>query len=142
MNLRAKILLWLMPVLLPMLVIIYLNYTAQRDAAEKQLISMSSMVIERGAMDLNDYILLKDTTYRLLVESLFNNSIDPKNVTTEQESEIGRQMRIHPGFSMMLFTDKEGRVLFGKVGLSRSDIPFYHAILPGKLHLTKMSKSI
>ncbi|MCD4744343.1 MAG: response regulator [Desulfobacteraceae bacterium] len=124
MSLRVKILLWLMPVLLPMLLIIYLNYTAQRDAAEKQLISMSSMVIEHGARDLNDYILLKNTTYRLLADSLVKSSINPNNVTTEQESEIGRQMRIHPGFSMVLFTDKEGRTLFSKVGLSRSDIPF------------------
>ena len=133
MSLRAKILLWLMPVLLPMLLIIYLNYTAQRDAAEKQLISMCSIVIEHGARDLNDYILLKDTTYRLLAEWLVKSSIDPNNVTTEQESEIGRQMRIHPGFSMMLFTDKEGRVLFGKVGLSRSDIPFLPRNITGKI---------
>lgn len=113
-----------MPVLLPMLLIIYLNYTAQRDAAKKQLMNTSSIIIEHGAKDLNDYILLKDITYRLLVESLVKSSIDPNNVTTEQESEIERQMRIHPGFSTILFTDKEGRVLFGKVGLSRDDIPF------------------
>jgi len=137
MSLRAKILLWLMPVLLPMLLIIYLNYTAQRDAAEKQLISMSSMVIERGARDLNDYILLKDTTYRLLVKSLEDSSIDPNNVTIDQESQIGRQMRIHPGFSMILFTDKEGKVLFGKVGLSRSDIPFLPRDITGEIAFDK-----
>ncbi|MCD4720542.1 MAG: response regulator [Desulfobacula sp.] len=137
MSLRVKILLWLMPVLFPMLLIIYLNYTAQRNAAEKQLINTSSIIIEHGARDLNDYILLKDTTYRLLVESLVKSSIDPNNVTIEQESEIGRQMKIHPGFSTILFTDKKGRVLFGKVGLSRDDIPFLPRNITGEIAFDK-----
>ncbi len=140
MNLRAKILFWLMPALLPMALIIYLNYSEQRDVIGKKLLQISYREIGEEVRKLNDYLLLKDAMHRLMIDALRNSAIDPRAITPEAESALGRLMKVNPGFAMILFTDENGRILFNKVGLSRGDIPFLPRDITGKIAIDNARK--
>ncbi|MCP4756414.1 MAG: response regulator [Proteobacteria bacterium] len=133
MRLRTRIILWLTPVLIPMLVVMYLNYSAQKDASEIQYLRISSLAVENGAQELNDYFRLKDSTFHLLVESITGASIDPNRVTVKQDSRIRLLMKNNPGFSMLTFTDDDGKVIYNQVGLSRGDIQFLPRNIVGEI---------
>ncbi|MCP4749732.1 MAG: hypothetical protein GY866_02465, partial [Proteobacteria bacterium] len=132
MRLRTRIILWLTPALIPMLVVMYLNYSAQKDASETQYLRISSLTVENGAQELNDYFRLKDSTFHLLVESITGASIDLNHVTVKQDSHIGLLMKNNPGFSMLIFTDNDGKVIYNRVGLSRGDIQFLPRNIDGE----------
>lgn len=136
MSLRFKIFLWLMPVLLPVFFIIYLNYIAQRDAEIERYINMGSLTIEKATKELNDYLQLKNITFNILLEALLRDNLNPVQVTSEEDTEVGILLKMNPGFSMIAYTDQKAKIQYARVGIDRSDLHLLPRDITGKIALT------
>jgi len=69
MKLRTKILLWLLPALIPMLSIIYIKYSSQSQTSRESMLSLSSLAVENGSHELNSYFELKSSTFKILASA-------------------------------------------------------------------------
>lgn len=141
MKLRLRIFLWLIPVLLPVFVILYLNYIAQRNAETERYLKMGALTVEKGAKEINDYLDLKNTTFNLLLEALLHLSVDTSHLTEEIDTQVGILLRVNPGFSMLAYTDQQRRIEYTRVGFNRNDVHLLPRDITGKIALTLEQQS-
>ncbi|MBU1232580.1 MAG: ABC transporter substrate-binding protein [Proteobacteria bacterium] len=137
MSLRLKIFLWLTLILLPVIIVIYLNYSSQREAETERYLKMSSLTVENGAKELNNYLRLKSTTFTLLFEELLRSAIDPVNVIPEKDIQLGMLMALNPGFSMIPYTNKQAKIQYAKTAVSRSNLHLLPRDITGQTAFTR-----
>ncbi|NLI12286.1 MAG: response regulator [Peptococcaceae bacterium] len=121
MKLRTKILVTLLPALIPLLLVIYLNYSSQRQSAKDTILNLSSLAIENGAGELSRYFELRSSTFELLAGSIIKETSPYPRVTPEADKRISQLMNMYPGFSLLALTDTNGQILYSKIGSSNMD---------------------
>jgi PAS domain S-box-containing protein len=136
MSLRFRIFLWLIPVLLPVFFIIYLNYIAQRNAEIERYMNMGSLTIEKATKELDDYLQLKNTTFNILLEALLRANLKPLQVTPEEDTQVGILLKTNPGFSMIAYTDQKAKIQYARVGIDQSHLHLLPRDITGKIALT------
>ena len=112
MKLRNKIMLWIAPVLISLLLLGFISYSYQRNNLEQQLLDITSVALEKGSMDFNQYLLLKDDTFRMLTVFVARqtNAVD----YSDMDYELDHIMNSNRGFSRLILTDEDGKVIFSK----------------------------
>ncbi|MDC0336306.1 hypothetical protein OAN24_05390, partial [Pseudodesulfovibrio sp.] len=147
MTLRTKIAVFLLPLLIPLLAVIYLNYSQQSEYVKGSLSSICSLMARSGAQHLEDYINQNNTSFVSLYSSIKNNIIDINNVTPKQDTLIGAAMLQNPGFAMVVITDAEGQTAYSKTNLKGKNKHIHpHNITDKKAippqHLARLQESL
>jgi len=136
MKLRTRIMLYLLPVLIPLLVVIYLNYSSQSQTAKETILSLSSLAVENGANELSNYFELKSSTFKLLTRSFITESSYYQQAD-ENDSRIGLLMKQYPGFSCLVLTDKTGQVIYSNLAVSGQDVNIHPREKVGKMAINQ-----
>jgi signal transduction histidine kinase/CheY-like chemotaxis protein len=137
MKLRTKVMLYLLPALIPLLLVIYLNYSSQSQAAKENILSLSSLAVENGANELNNYFELKNSTFKMLASSFVKETSASYQLPDEKGSRIGLLMKMYPGFSLLILTDREGKVLYSKLGVSGQEVYIHPREIVGQTALNQ-----
>ncbi|WP_028583297.1 response regulator [Desulfogranum mediterraneum] len=114
MNLRQKIITLLLPFLIPVTAVIYLNYQAQKDAETDFFLKMVSLAVENGAKEINHYLRLKNSSFHLILDDILQTPLDLEEISPDADSYIGGLMKEHQGFSMLILADLQGRIQYFK----------------------------
>ncbi len=137
MKLRTKILLWLLPALIPLLLVIYFNYSSQSQTAKENILSLSSLAVENGANDLSNYFELKSSTFKMLANSFIKETSGYYQQPDQEGSKIGLLMKMYPGFSLLVLTNQDGTVLYSKLGLTGQETYIHPRDIVGQLALNQ-----
>ncbi len=113
------------PVFIPLVWVIYFNFAGRIKDSSEHILKISSLAVENGAKELNNYFKLKNTVFSLLADAVSRELIDFHIISKYVNNQIGLQMGINPGFSMLVFTDKTGKVMHVKTALISADL-FIH----------------
>jgi|GEM_PF-2156374 len=135
MRLRTKILVWLWPALLPLLLVIYLNYSSQSQTAKESILRLSSLAVENGANELNNYFELKSSTFKTLANSFIDQTSTHFQQSAEEVSRIGLLMKMYPGFSLLILTDTSGKVSYSQLGVNGQDVYIHPREIAGRIVL-------
>lgn len=135
MKLRTKILLWLLPALVPLLMIIFVNYFDQSKTSKENILRLSSLAIEDGANELSSYLQLKRSTFKLLSSSFSKETSNSLKISNEADSKISLLMEMNPGFSLLVLTDVKGNILYNKMSLCKDDVYIHPRDIIGRTAL-------
>lgn len=112
MSLRLRIFLWLIPLLIPVCVVIYLNYSDQQTIQTAQNLKIGSLFIQNSAKDINDYFQQKNDYFNNLIQALLYENPDPSIITPETNSRISALLKANPGFSMLIYADEQTKIQY------------------------------
>ena len=110
-RLRTKIVITLLPALLPVLIIVAVTHRSARNNSLDHSRTISQLVVENGAADLNTYLGLQVAQYQDWVrEDVYGLAIE-FDATRELADRFREMLIAAPGFSMLALTDQGGEVL-------------------------------
>ncbi len=135
MKLRTKIFLWLSPVLIPLLIVVLLSYTSQKNASQEQVLNITSLALENGSKDINEYFLVKDDTFRMLAGFLSRQVDELLNHKQAIDNELEHIMNTNRGFSLVILSNAEGQVEYCQASQDLTD--FQPADILGKTVLSE-----
>lgn len=108
MNLLTKILLWMLPVALPVMGFTWSYYQMQLDASAEQVGNIGSLVSTSGAQRLNDLLSLRVSEFVLLGGSI--NNCDAIDNASSFMLSARNALQQSQGFSALVIADKTGKV--------------------------------
>ncbi|MEH6577329.1 MAG: GGDEF domain-containing protein [Amphritea sp.] len=132
MSLLTKILLWMFPVVLPVMGFTWSYYQAQMQATAEQVGNIASLVSSSGSRELNDFLRLRASEFSLLRTRL--------DICKDQRRGGNYELLARDalaqtrGFSVLAIADTEGRVVTAKIASSYSN----RHILPHSLSATQL----
>lgn len=109
MSLRQKITIWLLPTLIPVIIVIFFNYRSQRDAETNYYLKMVSLAVQNGAREINTYLRLKNNSFHLIYDGLLHY-VEKTNSSnsTGYDTHLSVLMKENPGFSIIALTNPSG----------------------------------
>lgn len=115
-SLRFKILCGFLLSLLPMLAIMGISYSSVRSSALTSSHGIMSLITQNGAKEVIDFIKTQERKFvDWTQEDLFGMAIEYKN-TGEMQSYFDSFLKGQQGFSALMLTDKEGKILLTALG--------------------------
>jgi X-X-X-Leu-X-X-Gly heptad repeat protein len=115
-SLRFKILFGLLLTLLPMLVIMVFSYTSARNSTLNNSERIMKLITRNGTNEINRFIKAQEALFfDWTKEDVFGMAIEFKT-TEELQSHFRSLLKGQKGFSLILVTDTEGKILQSAVG--------------------------
>jgi len=112
-KIRTKIVLMLLPVLLPMLAIVAITYYSAQKVSLNSSGHLARQIVQTGAERTNDFLLLQDAKFQSWIqEDIYGLSIE-FDTTKELGGRFQEMLTAAPEFSLLLLTDLGGKVLPG-----------------------------
>ncbi len=130
-HLRSKIVIMLAPAMLPMLLIVFLTYTSARSASLESGENLSRLIVSSVSSELNGELAAQAAQFNEWIEEdIFGLSIE-FDTTKELGEQFDAMLGSAPGFSMLVLTDTNGRVLLtsgsdgleGQIASDALDVP-------------------
>ncbi len=115
-SLRFKILFGLLLSLLPMLAIMVISYTSARNSTLENSERIMKLITLNGTKEINRFIKAQEAIFfDWTKEDVFGMAIE-FNTTKELQSHFRSLLKGQKGFSLVMLTDMEGKVLQSAVG--------------------------
>jgi len=115
-SLRFKILFGLLLPLIPMLAIMGISYTSARNSTLENSDRIMKLINQNGTKEINRFIKAQETVFfDWTKEDVFGMAIEFQT-TEELQSHFKSLLKGQKGFSLVMLTDTEGKVLQSAVG--------------------------
>ena len=115
-SLRFKILFGLLLSLLPMLVIAFISFNSARDTALENSEQSMKLISQHGAKEINGFIKAQEEIFlNWTAEDIFGMAIEFQT-TKELQDHFKSLLKGQQGFSLLMLTEKGGKVLEAAVG--------------------------
>jgi len=115
-SLRFKILAGFLLSLLPMLAIMGISYSSARSSALGSSQRLMNLITSNGAKEINDFIKTQEFKFiDWTQEDLFGMAIEFKT-SEDMQSYFKSFLQGQKGFSLLMLTDKQGKVLQAEAG--------------------------
>lgn len=115
MRLSTKIILWLSPVIFATIAIFAYLYQFESARNIELTRYVASLAANDGARDINNYLQLKNVSFWLFVDNFATPSFNTRSISASAENQVSLGLASVTGFSMLIFTDKKGQVLYSNV---------------------------
>ncbi|MBU0640228.1 MAG: methyl-accepting chemotaxis protein [Planctomycetes bacterium] len=110
-GLRAKIIVTLLPAMVPMLAIVAFTYVAARDSSLESSENLTRLVVQNAARETNDFLALQDAKFQDWIrEDIYGLAIE-FDTAAELDAKFTDMLASAPAFSMLVLTDADGKVL-------------------------------
>lgn len=147
MNLRTKIILWMLPLLLPILVVFYLLFSSWHSSQMNTVQSLSQAVLDSGSRELNRHLINNGRQFSLLAKKVRSyKQIFGRDFYLPKLNETFESLDYEEiGFLMFAVIDSNGKVLWNKTAKTVDDTPLLPRTLAGnnlvsKLDLGRLNK--
>jgi PAS domain S-box-containing protein len=114
MKLRTKILIWLLPILLPLLGYNILQYEYKEDELKNNINHLSLITTTASAKELNNYLLRSLSSFQNISQQLTRCNINIDSVQQQQLGKISASIHINPFFSLFAFIGAEGQITYAQ----------------------------
>ncbi|MFH1841956.1 MAG: methyl-accepting chemotaxis protein [bacterium] len=110
-GIRSKIFVILIPVVVPVMVIIWLGYSSSRDSSVASGERLMGLMIQNGAEELNTHLATQSTIFNnWIAEDIYGLSLE-FDTTDELHSLFKEMLAEAPGFSCVVLTDGRGKIV-------------------------------
>ncbi|MBN1268731.1 MAG: PAS domain-containing protein [Kiritimatiellae bacterium] len=110
-GIRGKILLALLPILMPVMAIIWVGYASSRDSSVTSGERLTNVILQNGAGKLNAHLAAQAEIFRnWSSEDIYGISIE-FDTTEELAAHFEEMLAVAPGFTQLLLTDTDGGVI-------------------------------
>ena len=110
-TIRGRILVTLMPSLIPMLVILTMVYRSAADASRRSSTAIGQLIAEQGAKDVGSFLGRQNSLFqKWTADDVYGLAIEFDTVA-EIGDRFSEMKREAPGLSVIALTDGQGRVL-------------------------------
>ena len=110
-GLRGRIIVMLLPAILPLLLIVGLTYRSMRSSAVDASCNLTRMIIDNGAREANNFLTQQRHKFGEWVrEDVYGLAIE-FSTTNEMYARFREMLVDAPAFPLLLLTDRDGRVL-------------------------------
>jgi len=110
-GLKHRIMLWMVPTAVPLLVIVGLTYQHSRAASLRDSQSVSRLIIQAAAREADDFLVRQNATYQQWIkEDVYGLAIEFKT-TSEMAGRFRSMAADAPGFALLALADASGKVV-------------------------------
>ncbi len=114
MRLRTKTILWLLPVIVPLLVYDLYQYRYQTRTLENGIRQVSSLATTAGSDELSGFLWVSLNAFKVLSDGIDRCGMSIDDLTSESVKQIGIALRTSPHFSLLALVGRDGAVTYGQ----------------------------
>jgi hypothetical protein len=113
-GVRFKLLTGTLLAIIPMLLIVYIAYIHTRDLSLKSNCNLLTMVDRYGSQDINSYLAAQANIFKTWTDKDIYGPAIESNDIPEIEDDFESMLQKAPGFSLLVLTDKNGKILIAR----------------------------
>jgi len=110
-GIRSKIFVILIPVVVPVMAIIWLGYSSSRDSSVASGERLMGLMIQNGAEELNGHLVAQKAIFeKWIAEDIYGLSLE-FDTTDELSSQFEEMLTGAPAISLIVLTDQHGKIV-------------------------------